>query len=435
MFIWVSAYRLGRILDFWVISVVSILLLGIPNLNHGAAYIYAGNANGIDIITHPKGYTGTGGVITLTVGIDPNATLTTELEVAIQNNITIWNKLISETGNLHSGNDTPLNSSQFDFESVALHEMGHCLGLAHPNLASESGLSSPENNYTRTTTGVDATYNLGAGTDSVIGSADDSRGDDINLFWFSVQDNDPFNLALGNNINFNTYSIDIADLPNGHSFAANPDRAVSTLLGYPDTESVMQQGTFTDEMQRRLVADDVMGIKLAQVGIDRIAGTSDDYTILLQYAGITSNADLVVHFEDIAGFAFCQTSGVFIAANHVQITSADLYFDNGYNWYFNNELLSFTVTPTSSSGGQIAPNLPQTVVYGESATFTITPDSDYYLNFVSGCAGTLSGSTYTTEPIGQNCNVEVDFMYEYTETGIGHTCFTDINDQVRCWGR
>ena len=38
---------------------------------HSFAYIFSGEANGVDLITHVLGYTGVGGAIGITVGIDP----------------------------------------------------------------------------------------------------------------------------------------------------------------------------------------------------------------------------------------------------------------------------------------------------------------------------------------------------------------------------
>ena len=41
-----------------------------PALQAGA-YIFAGESNGVDVITHPTGYTGSGGTLSLGVCIDP----------------------------------------------------------------------------------------------------------------------------------------------------------------------------------------------------------------------------------------------------------------------------------------------------------------------------------------------------------------------------
>ena len=51
------------------------LALALPWLSpapaRGGVYIFAGDSNGLDVVTHPKGYTGTGGPLSVSVCIDP----------------------------------------------------------------------------------------------------------------------------------------------------------------------------------------------------------------------------------------------------------------------------------------------------------------------------------------------------------------------------
>jgi uncharacterized delta-60 repeat protein len=42
-------------------------------------------------------------------------------------------------------------------------------------------------------------------------------------------------------------------------------------------------------------------------------------------------------------------------------------------------LNTYTITPTAGVGGSITPDMPQTVRYGESMTFTIAPDANYHI--------------------------------------------------------
>src|SRR5207244_2927754 len=107
-------------------------------------------------------------------------------------------------------------AGDFDWESAALHEMGHCIGLNHPNLATESGLTDPDRNYTKTTKGANAAYDLKDGADNVIGSSDDVRGDDVNVHWFRVSNNNPFTIAA--TVDSTTYSRNVASLPVGDLF-------------------------------------------------------------------------------------------------------------------------------------------------------------------------------------------------------------------------
>jgi hypothetical protein len=300
------------------------------------AYIFAGEGSNLNIITHPSTYTGSGGNITVRVCIDPASPNATEMETSIQNNINVYNQLQPTIGNLFLGGANSIPSGQLDFESVALHEIGHCLGMAHVNAASESGQTGNNQNYTKATDGVDNTSNLNPGVDGIIGSSDDIRGDDINLHWFRTSNNNPF--TIDNLVDGSTYSRDLVNLPAGHNFAANADRAVAALLGMSNTEAVMQQGSFFDEAQRTLVHDDVATLLLAASGIDETSGSADDYTVTLEYGGIsTSNCDVSLGLTSTTGLAFCSTSGTLIGPDHVRITTASIEFGESFSWYFNQQ--------------------------------------------------------------------------------------------------
>lgn len=309
-------------------------LVTITPAAHGFGFIFAGESNGVDVVTHPAGYTGTGGVLNVTVGIDPTSVFIPQMTPAVLNVIATWNALIPTTGNIKSG-----VISGVDFESVLLHEMGHSLGLSHPNLSSESGLGSSQQNGTKSTNGVDNVFNISAGPDGKFGSADDIRGDDVNLNYFRIADNDPFATNLGV-VDKTTYSRDIALLPAGDNYSANADRSVGAALGYASTEAVMQQGTFFGETQRSLGADDVAGIRYAQAGKDELQGTADDYTLNLIFAGNTTSADIVIDFDaSQTSFAVSSSNGAFLSgSDHVRITSSDIFFDPTDSWFFNTYL-------------------------------------------------------------------------------------------------
>ena len=91
------------------------------------------------------------------------------------------------------------------------------------------------------------------------GSSDDVRGDDANLHWFRMANNNPFTLAT--TVDSTTYARDISALPGSDLFAVNGDRTVAALLGFANTEAVMQQGQYSDEAQRELTHDDVATLR------------------------------------------------------------------------------------------------------------------------------------------------------------------------------
>ncbi|MEN8206218.1 MAG: Ig-like domain-containing protein [Pseudomonadota bacterium] len=215
--------------------------------------------------------------------------------------------------------------------------------MAHVNAASESFLSSPEIESTKSTDGNNNVFDVDAGTDGVTGSSDDIRGDDVNLHWFRISNNDPF--TIDSIVDETTYSINLSALPSGHLFAANAERNVSALLGYgSNTEAVMQQGTSFDEAQRTLTHDDVATLLYASSGVDEQASNSDDYTIRLEYGGISStNCDISMSITSTTGLAFCSVSGTRVGAppkRHFRLTSATIEFGGSFNWFFNDETVN-----------------------------------------------------------------------------------------------
>ena len=70
---------------------------------------------------------------------------------------------------------------------------------------------------------------------------------------------------------------------------------------------------------------------------------------------------------------------------------------------------SYTVTPSAGTGGSIKPNTAQTVASGSTISFKVTPNSGFQVASVTGCGGTLNGTTYTTDAITANCTVTASF--------------------------
>lgn len=316
--------------------VLTSVLLGaffVQSQVNAGAYVTAGAAQP-DRIVHPSNYTGTGGTLTVTLCVAPGSDGIGSLDVLMQNIVNTWNTLEPTTGNVILGGGNNIPSGEVDVESTALHELGHCIGLAHPNLASESGLGEPDRNYTKALQGPNNNYDLGIGGDGVRGSPDDQRGDDINLHWFSIDDNNPF--TVGSVVTPATYSIDLGDLPAGDSFAANADINVSNLFGVPNSEAAMQQGARTDEDQRQLTADDVATIRLGIAGLDETQGTADDYNLNLVYGGVANGCDVTFQMTGNS-FAFCSLSTAQIQGRHYRMNSASITLGStaAFNWFFN----------------------------------------------------------------------------------------------------
>lgn len=308
------------------------------------APVFAGSFSFADLlqepatITHPSGYIGEGGKLTVSVCIDPDSESKAELETAIQNSIQHWNQLEPHQGNSQMSPESGVPADRVDAESVLLHEMGHCIGLAHPNLASESGLTGDKRRFARAIPGgpdsePDKGYSLNAGSDGVIATSNDERGDDVNLHWFRKSNNDPFSIA--DVVDASTYSVDPADLPQGHAYPAVAGAQVSTSRKLARTEAVMHQGIYYGEKRTGLGHDDVAMVRLAMAGTDRVQGTESSYALEMSYEGVGSDCDITIRMGG-RSFAQCSVSGSSIAPNHWQVTGAtiEMASTSHINWHF-----------------------------------------------------------------------------------------------------
>ena len=79
---------------------------------------------------------------------------------------------------------------------------------------------------------------------------------------------------------------------------------------------------------------------------------------------------------------------------------------------------TYTVNSSVSGGnGTIAPSGDQVVDYGDTPSFTLTPDSGYHIEQVTGtCGGTLVGDTFTATAVTADCTVIANFSDTYTVT-------------------
>lgn len=185
-----------------------------------------------DAVTHPVGYSGIAGTLTIDVCIDPNSQFSGALVAPLRKAIATWNALEPTTGQyIPPGSSNEVPAERWDAESVLLHELGHCLGLNHGNLGIQVLFFF--SNATLSTTGPDGEFSFDfIGLDNRWGSSDDMRGDDENLFWFRRGLNDPFFIEPLPQppIDSQTFTRDLSALPQDHSYAANGAPAVANEL-------------------------------------------------------------------------------------------------------------------------------------------------------------------------------------------------------------
>lgn len=72
---------------------------------------------------------------------------------------------------------------------------------------------------------------------------------------------------------------------------------------------------------------------------------------------------------------------------------------------------TWTVTPSvGTPSGTITPNNPQTVNNGDTKTFTLAAATGFHIDTVGGtCGGTLTGSSFETDPVTADCTVIANF--------------------------
>lgn len=346
---WYGVVRARTVLGFLCLT----LVLASSVRVEAGAYVFAGEVNGVDIVTHPSNYTGVGGEVTVTVCIDPASANAAAMEIPVKNVVSVINAFVPKSPNLLFGANNDIPVGAFDFQSATLHEFGHCLSLAHPNQGVKTGVSGVNTEATQSTDGADNMFNFNAGVDAVMGSSDDIRGDDVNLHYFETSVNNPFLLPA--KADATNYTRNVANMPGGHLYPANAGRTVGPLLGVPDTESVMQQGQFSDEDQRGLQSDDVSTLMFGGTGLDETVGGTDDYTIKLVYAGLTTPCDIVAKSDPGTIFVSCAFGGIFLSATHIAITTGTFrYNPTAVTWFFNPVLACDSITLDYAHNATIA---------------------------------------------------------------------------------
>ena len=72
-------------------------------------------------------------------------------------------------------------------------------------------------------------------------------------------------------------------------------------------------------------------------------------------------------------------------------------------------LVTFIVTPSAGANGTITPNAAQIVPVASTASFTVAAAFGYSASVSGTCGGTLSATTYTTNPVTTDCSVVATF--------------------------
>jgi hypothetical protein len=256
-------------------------------------------------IVHPPGYSGQT-VLTVDVCVAQTAPYP-DLTQVTQSALATWAALVPTIGNCVPAcslpEDPTYDAGIWDAESVVLHELGHALGLGHPNLEFRDPVLGAfvDTSYSAAHSGSPIGVLVGA--DNLRGSRDDFM-DDVgtttadNIHWFRESDNDPF-VIDSQTIDLNSFSRDTTfQLPSGSSWAANANYCHGFQLGHPRTHSVMYTRITSLMELSGLTADDVNMVKMQRNGENRVLGGGDDYTVTLNFVTSCATAEILVTWDD-----------------------------------------------------------------------------------------------------------------------------------------
>lgn len=307
-------------------------------------------------VAHAGNYSGVGGVRNVSVCLDPafppSGQPLSIAEQSVRNAVAEFNRQVGTAGNVESaalGGVTP--AGRPDFESVLIHELGHCQGLDHTVLGpGELGCSTGSGGTCASNPAFFAVisnpnnggYNVVPGANGDPAARETARGDDINRHWFRSGVNNPFEVPPAV-VDRGSHTVSTLALPPGHLFAEaatafttcaqSGSTDTSSLRGQPATQAVIFPIICTANVLRKLSWDEITTFRIARAGNDGVQNTADDYSVQLAYAGQTNVCDIRIRFSDAGGFANCAV-GATGSGSNVRITSAVANFQPT-GWFFN----------------------------------------------------------------------------------------------------
>lgn len=174
--------------------------------------------------------------------------------------------------------------------------------------------------------------------------------------------------------------------------------------------------------------------KTPQYQVSAQAGAGGTLTPASSTANSGSTVSLTVTAN--TGYAISAVTGCGGTLSGSTYTTAPLTANCTVNATF--ALKKYTVTVTTTGGGSASTGSVQ-VDHGATTAVTLTAQAGYEIGSVSGCGGTLAGSTYTTGAITDACTISAAFPSKKTLTGtaaagapiIGKVWIKDRNGNVR----
>ncbi|MEM5549733.1 DUF1566 domain-containing protein [Pseudoalteromonas neustonica] len=134
------------------------------------------------------------------------------------------------------------------------------------------------------------------------------------------------------------------------------------------------------------------------------AGMGGSISPMSQELNIGQQASLIVTPNE--GYSIANVTGCSGSLNGNTYTTSTVTVNCQVQASFS--INSYTVTANAGEGGTVTP-ATQSVNHDSSAQITITPNEGYSIDAVTGCSGSLSGTTYTTSAVTTDCEVQASF--------------------------
>ncbi|MEJ2060261.1 MAG: hypothetical protein P8Y64_07210 [Gammaproteobacteria bacterium] len=164
---------------------------------------------------------------------------------------------------------------------------------------------------------------------------------------------------------------------------------------------------FNDHVLTFIVLDDV-GNKLYTVSWQGSVNPFENFYGSVAVPGGTDPNNLMV-YPFVFCEAACQTK--LVKTEYLNCNTASGAVDVN-NCQSPNESV---ITASAGSGGSVSP-IKAVVITGNQAVISVTPDTGYHIDSVSGCGGSLLGTLYTTGAVSADCTVSATFAVGSSST-------------------
>lgn len=181
---------------------------------------------------------------------------------------------------------------------------------------------------------------------------------------------------------------------------------------------------FTGVNGQDFISENKIAVANLPPGLTAVATRTSASSLALSFGGTASDHRAL---DSVSNLTFVFQNSAF-AGNDATVVTGYNTDDLAIN--FDNPP-THTVTTNAGSSGSIAPNNPD-VFEGDTVALTVTPNTGYSIDSVTGCAGTLVDDTYTTGAITSACTVAASFsLNSYTvNTSAGANGSIDASSAV-----